>query len=87
VAISPISAVFAEDNAPAPSLDVKRSASIYDASGSYIGRVYEVRKDKDGAPASVSVIFRQKMVYIPVSTLSSGEKGLVTSLSRASLGK
>ena len=67
------------------SVDVKKGVVIYTSDGARLGHVYAVRKGEDGNPVEASVIYRSKMVYIPVSTLSAGEKGLVTTRSRAEL--
>ena len=36
---------------------------------------------------SVSIIYDQHFIHIPASTLSSGDKGLVTSLTRKDVAK
>ena len=64
-------------------VDVKKGVVIYASDGTRLGHVYSVRKGEDGNPVEASVIYRSKMIYIPVATLSAGEKGLVTTRSRA----
>lgn len=61
--------------------DVKRGKSVFSSDGKKIGKVYDVQHGKDGAPVSVNVIYRSKMVYIPTATLSAQDAGYVTSLS------
>lgn len=60
---------------------VARGAVIFSADGRRIGRVDRVRA------ASVSVIYHGKFVEIPTDSLSSGERGLTTSLTQAELAK
>ena len=84
--LSMSSPVFAQAAAePAAAVQVAKGTMIYDAAGRRVGRVEYIIKDKDGAPATVAVIYGSKFVYIPVSTISSGEKGQVTSLDRGQL--
>ena len=71
----------------AQTADVKKGAVVYSSDGVRLGHVYSIRKGEDGNPVEASVIFRSKMIYIPVSTLSAGEKGLVTTRSRADFSR
>ena len=57
------------------------------ASGGRVGRVEYVDKARDGTPTGVAVIRDTRMVHIPISTISPGPKGFVTSLTRADLDK
>jgi hypothetical protein len=75
----------AEESAPAAaaaSVDVKPGQWIYTSDGMAVGRVDVVDKDKTGKAETAGVIRDMRMVHIPVSTLSTGPKGLVTSLTR-----
>jgi hypothetical protein len=71
--------------APAASVEVKKGVVIYTSDGTRLGHVYSVRKGEDGKPVEASVIYRSRMIYIPVSTLTAGEKGLVTARTRTEL--
>jgi hypothetical protein len=73
--------------AAAPSVELKSGLTIRTADGRRIGRAERVVKDADGAPTSVAVIYDSRFVYLPVATLSSDDKGIVTSLSRAEVAK
>ncbi|KMS53069.1 hypothetical protein V473_18945 [Sphingobium cupriresistens LL01] len=71
--------------AQAPAVD--RNAAIFSAEGTKIGKVDKVVTADDGALAAVRVIYRGKFITIPAATLSTGEKGVTTSLSNADLKK
>ena len=60
---------------------ISRGALIFSAEGRRIGRIDRVHG------ADVSVIYNGKFVSIPTNSLSSGERGLTTSLTQADLGK
>ena len=81
-----ISGVASAQGQAAP-LEVKRGTSIYSSDGKRIGNVYDVREGPDGTPTTALVIYRSKMRYVPISSLSAGERGLVTSLSLAEVTK
>src|SRR3546814_8324652 len=57
---------------------IKVGSTLRSAEGSRIGTIQRQLKDENGAPTTVSVIFDSRFVYIPVSTLSQSDKGLVT---------
>lgn len=67
--------------APAAAPAVARGALIFTAEGRRIGRVDRVRG------ASVSVIYNGHFVEIPLGSLSTGERGVTTSLSQAEIAK
>lgn len=62
--------------APAATPEIKGGESVWSADGHRIGRVDRVRGD------TVAVISDGAMVYIPLSTLSVSERGLVSKLTR-----
>jgi hypothetical protein len=66
---------------------VDRNAAIYSAEGTKIGKIDRVESAKDGAVTAVRVIYRGKFITIPATTLSTGDKGVTTSLSNADLKK
>ena len=71
----------------APAGKVKSGEALYSSDGAMLGRIDYVQKGKDGAPEYVGVIYEMKMVHIPAGSLSDGQKGVVTSLSRADVRK
>jgi hypothetical protein len=85
-ALSVAAPVFAQAAAePAAAAPVKLGALVVDSEGRRIGRVERVNKDKDGTPTTVSIISGSKFVYVPVSSLTQGEKSYATSLARAEI--
>ena len=70
----------------APAVSVRDGERITSSDGWTIGRVDSVQKGKDGA-SYAAVIYQMRMVYIPVDSLTAGEKGYVTKLSRAEVTK
>jgi hypothetical protein len=71
--------------ADAPVID--RNEAIFSAEGTKLGKIDRVLPGTDGAASTVRVIYRGKFITIPVQTLSTGEKGLTTSLTNAELKK
>lgn len=70
-----------EASAPAAAPVLKAGQMVRTADGQTIGRVDDVQTNA-GQPVSVSIIYDQRFIHVPSSTLSAGSKGLVTSLSR-----
>lgn len=66
--------------------DLKAGVNVATADGRRLGKIDRVRM-ADGQPVSVSIFFAGRFVNVPVSSLSKGEKGLVTSLGRSDLVK
>lgn len=64
---------------------IKENALVTTADGKRIGRIYELRKAKDGTVTSVAIIKDDRMIHVPASTLTAGEKGLITSLTSQDL--
>lgn len=62
--------------------EIKTAALVVTADGARIGRIDRVVKDASGAATAVKIIFGGKFITIPASSLSAGEKGLVTSLTK-----
>ncbi|WP_231958462.1 hypothetical protein [Novosphingobium resinovorum] len=71
--------------ADAPVID--RNEAIFSAEGTKLGKIDRVLPGADGTASTVRVIYRGKFITIPVQTLSTGEKGLTTSLTNAELKK
>lgn len=85
IAISAPFAASAQDDASAgASVDVSKNDLIYASDGKRIGRVHDLETRRDGTLV-VRVIYDNRFVSIPVSTLSPGEKGFVSSLSRSEI--
>ena len=83
-AAAPAIAQAPVDSTPAATASapaISRGAMVFSAEGRRIGRIDRVRG------SDVNVIFNGKFVAIPTSSLSSGERGLTTSLTQADLGK
>lgn len=76
------SAAIAQD-APA----IKARSMVKTADGARVGVIDRITKNADGTPASVQIIYKGRFVSIPAATLSTGEKGLVTSLTADDLKK
>ena len=77
-------AAHAAESAPVASAaapTIKGGELVWSADGRRIGRVDRIRGE------SVAVIYDMRMVYIPVASLSSGERGLVSSLSRKEIDR
>lgn len=72
--------------AAAAPVSVKNGEWIYSSDGSAIGRIDHVKKNKDGASAA-AVIYQMRMVSIPLDSLSAGQKGYVTKLTRSEVSR
>jgi hypothetical protein len=83
------SIALAQTSAAAPAAAAAPHAGdlIVTADGKRVGPVYYIDKAKDGTPDYVGVIYDNRMVHIPVSSLSPGQKGFTTSLKRAEVDK
>lgn len=62
-------------------LDIKGGEMVWSAEGRRIGRVDRVRGD------SIAVIRDMKMIYIPIATLTAGERGLVSTLTSKEINR
>lgn len=71
----------------AGSPEIKTQAMVKTADGRRVGTVGRVIKDAEGSPVSIQIIYKGRFVVIPATTLSSDEKGLVTSLTAAEVNK
>jgi len=60
---------------------VKKGVMVFSADGRRIGRVDFIRDNE------VAIIYNGRFIKIPVSTLSSTENGVATTLTRAEIGK
>lgn len=65
--------------ATAAAIEVKAGAALYTADNRRLGRIEHVFGEK------VIVIYDGRMIKVPVSTVSSGDRGFVTSLTLAQL--
>jgi hypothetical protein len=82
-----ISALSIATIASADTAAPKSGDWVRTSDGFAIGRIQYVDKAKDGAAKDVGVIYDMRIVHIPAETLTAGDKGLVTSLSRADVSK
>lgn len=74
---------FAEDAAPAAEVvRATTGATLRDATGLRVGKVSRVLAD-----GSVQIIYGQKFVVVPATTLSMVDDKLVTSLSKREVAK
>ena len=71
--------------AQAQTLQIPARAILYSADGTKLGHIENVVANADGSPQAVKLIYRGKFITIPASTLSTGDKGLKTSLDNAAL--
>ena len=81
VAIPAVAQTAAPAPAAATAPAIKVGVLVWSAEGHRVGRIDSVRGDV------VAVINDMRMVYIPVSTLSTGARGLVSSLSLKDLDR
>lgn len=73
--------------AAAPSLKVRSGQGIYSSDGGLLGHIDYVETAKDGTPMYVGVIRDTQIVHIPANSLSTGPKGVTTSLTRADFSR
>jgi hypothetical protein len=66
---------------------VTRNQAIFSAEGTKLGKVERVIAATDGSPVAVRLIYRGKFITVPLQTLSTGEKGLTTTMTNAELKK
>jgi len=71
---------MAQNNSSAAT-SVKVGNMVFSADGRRIGRIDFIRDNE------VGIIYNGRFIKIPVSTLSSAEKGVATTLTRAEVGK
>lgn len=65
---------------------VREGAVLVSADGARLGRVTRVVTNAEGQPVSVALIYRSRFIYVPVSTVTAGDDGrLTTSLTRDEL--
>lgn len=77
-----------EAAAAAPAaVDIKAGAVLYSAEGARLAQIERVVADASGKPAFVKIISNGQFRKIPASTISAGEKGLTTSLSKREVNK
>lgn len=89
IAALSVSAAAMAQPAPgaSPPLKVGRGEMVYSSDGAALGRIEYVEKRKDGALQDVAVIRDMRMVHFRAEDLSTGPKGLMTSLSKADVDK
>lgn len=83
---TPVMAETTAPAAPAAPAAIKEGVVVFSAEGRRIGRIDRI-KSAEGAPTAVSIIYNGRFIYIPVSTLTAGDRGLTSSLSKAELNK
>ncbi len=59
---------------------VKSGDVIFSADGWRLGRVDSLDTAKDGTPVAALIIFQGRMIRIPLTTVSTGAKGLTSTL-------
>ena len=79
--LAPVSAPVLAQEAAASAPVVKSGMILRDADGRRVGTVDSIRT----ADGVITVIADMKLLRVPMNTLSTGEKGLMTSLKRAQL--
>ena len=80
--VAPATAAMADTvQVSAASVAPKVGEVLRDAAGRRIGNIESIRADQ----GVVTVIIDMRLVRVPLSTLSKGDKGLQTSLSRSAL--
>lgn len=76
----PVQSAYAQEATQAPAaIVIKRGAMVYSADGVRIGRVDSVKMDGT-TPVTVFIIHNAKLITVPASTLTQGDKKLVSSL-------
>lgn len=81
-------AASAQEAAPAAAAsELKPGATLWSSDGKRIGRVDRIVATQAGAPGWANVIVDSRFVSVPVTTISAGDKGFATSLSRAEIRK
>jgi len=68
-------------------LVIRNGLPVKTADGSRLGRVNRVDKASDGTVSSISLIYEERIIRIPASTLKAADKGLETSLTRQDVRK
>ena len=66
---------------------LKQGSMLISADGRKIGQIDRIIPAPDGTPSVANVIFDERMVHIPASTISVTDTAVVTSLSRAEIRK
>lgn len=66
---------------------IKERSLVKTADGRKVGYVDRVLKNTAGEPTGVQIIYSGRFVVIPATTLTSAEKGLVTSLNSKDVSK
>ncbi len=79
--------IAAHAQAPEAASSLKAGAYLYSADAKRIGRVERLIPAKDGTPGWASIIVDSRFVSVPVTTISTGDKGFVTSLSKDDIRK
>ena len=93
-AVSLGSVAIAQEVAEAPAAseaaavpELKNRSLVKTADGKRVGTIDRIIKNADGAPHAVQIIYKGRFIAVPVSTLSTGGNGLVTSLTGKDLSK
>jgi hypothetical protein len=89
VALPAAAQTAAPEAAPAPEVtapalaaaDIKPGKAVFSAEGRRVGKVDRIRGD------AVAVIRDQKMIYIPIASLTASERGLVSTLSNKEINR
>lgn len=67
--------------------ELKSHMMITSADGARVGKIEYLVKGEDGAPTAAKVIIDGRFVSIPVSSLTTSEKGVTTSLTKNEVRK
>jgi hypothetical protein len=86
-ALSISTAALAQSAPAAQPSPVKAGQWVRSSDGAMIGRIEYLDKGSDGAVKDAAVIYEMRMVHIPGDSLSAGDKGVVTSLTKADVRK
>lgn len=57
--------------------DLKAGRTLVTSDGKRVGQIDRIVADQSGDPRSVAVILGSRFIYVPASTLSSGDNGRV----------
>ncbi len=73
---------FADQDAPAAAVQVRKNQTIVDATGRVLGKVYEVNAER----GFVTFMAQMKIYRVPLSSLSAEGNKLKTTLTRGEIG-
>lgn len=86
-ALAMAASVVAAIPAVAAETELKSHMMITSADGARVGKIEYLVKGEDGAPTAAKVIVDGRFVSIPVSSLTTSDKGVTTSLTKNEVRK